>query len=182
MSELEDALRTTLADPPVAPAAAAAEPLADIRRRLRTRLRRRAGGGALAAAALAASATGVAVNRSHDTAVTPDPVPAAVRIAAQHAAHAPGSHATNRVQWVRTTRSSWLALEHWTGPVADAGEQVYVIKLRGQFPCHACTTPLSGATVGTRTLTIGIRNGDTIDGDTAVDLSRLGTVHTFTLR
>jgi hypothetical protein len=207
MSELEHALRDTLADPPVDPPALR-NPLHDIEDRLykRQQRRRRTSVAALAASAVAAfvvpisvyglPTTGVSTNSKSSSAgaeraaAAPSAVavPAAVRRAAENLAKEPGSRPDRQVEWVRTTVGRFEAMQGDINHNVPRGRQIYVVQLRGKFVCETCSHPR-----GAKTPT-GIAEQVTLAVDPHLsysnfgltkrpyDLARLGVVHTFTLR
>ncbi len=210
MSELEHALREALADPPV-DAASAGDGLADIEHRLRRRQRRRRTGlASLAAAAVVAAVVPVAVQNwpssqsaKSDSAAAvgarapsaaggdaapqassgAQSVPAAVRRATDDALQDRGAHPRGAGQWVETTVSKWWPPDGDSTATADS--KIYVIQLRGHFVCTRCRglTHVKGNVELVALSVDPKRNygGISVRAQPA-DLSKLGTVHTFTLR
>jgi hypothetical protein len=115
-------------------------------------------------------------------------VPAAVREAATTLAGAPGSHPTRTVSWVRTTAVKWDRLADNVG-VGESNIAVYVIELRGHFTCYGCSYPAGErAPSGIAQVTVvpvrpsqHYRTGFG-PSPRPYDLTKLGDVHTFTLR
>jgi hypothetical protein len=142
----------------------------------------------------------VSTSPSTSAAVAEVPPPAAVlararAISAGLAGNQPGNR--NRVEgpieWVRTTRA---AASRVTGlqTAGGAADQVYVMQVHGSFCCHPVPIPAPGQPTQDGTYraffevlpTSGLRPGELSgpggsSGDQGLDLTRLGTVHTFPL-
>jgi hypothetical protein len=118
--------------------------------------------------------------------------PAAVRAAAQSAADAPGATVSGPVRWVQTRLSRIWALEPPNRGIKPADRAVYVIALTGRFRCTDCNLPAgpghySPPTVTSERIIVPVtpRAGDrspTAAQGESYDLTKLGDVHTFTLR
>jgi hypothetical protein len=94
---------------------------------------------------------------------------------------APGYTVTGEAEWVQTTRRSYERAARYRS--AEADEPLYVVQLRGRFTCAACTRPSgapaqTGSAVGSAFPVDG-RGGSSGSIGRPLDLSRLGTVHTF---
>lgn len=206
MSELEHALRAALADPPVESPTGVREPLWDIEERIhqRRRKQRRRTVAALACAAVAAIVVPLSVYGSPGSPVSNTDskaasgaangnggggvaaVPAVVRKAAENLAKAPGSHADRTVEWVRTTVGRFEAMQGDTNNV-PRNRQIYVVQIRGNFVCHACSYLGSRPPTGrAEQVTLAVNPHVSYDNfgltQKPYDLSKLGAVHTFTLR
>jgi len=87
------------------------------------------------------------------------------------------------VEWVLTTTHKWAAARLITGPL-PADVPIYVVQIRGSFVCRACKSPVTikgTVMVLDLPLTPNRQIGEGFSmGYTAYDLSRAGTVHTFT--
>jgi hypothetical protein len=194
-------------EPPADPVALLAGRL----RLRRTRRRLAAGGAAAAVAAVLTGAVllapgprdaalpAVSPSPSTSAAVADLPPPAAVlararAISAGIADDQPGNQ--NRVEgpieWVRTTRA---AAARVTGLQTGGGaaDQVYVMQVHGSFCCHPVPMPAHGRptqdgsyrvffeVLPTAGLGPGELSGPGGMGNQGLDLTRLGTVHTFPL-
>ncbi|HEY3034208.1 MAG TPA: hypothetical protein VGJ54_06070 [Streptosporangiaceae bacterium] len=190
MTRLEDAVRDTLHNPPVA-AAVPADPLRVLQGRLRRRRRARAmlGVGVTAVAVFATLGVGALVRPGSDRAgpAASSQPPAAVVAAARGLLGRvePGYTVTGPAEWVRTTRAAYQRLVGFGG---GPNQEVYVVQVHGRFTCAACTRqPGAKAPTGSAVTTdapVDGRNGlDFADWGIGppVDLSRLGPVHTFRL-
>lgn len=93
----------------------------------------------------------------------------------------PGYTVVGPAEWVYTTRRAYERLDGDRLPSPD--EQLYVVQVRGQFTCAACSRPY-GAAVQTGS---AVGSGFPVHGSGGtsgrigppLDLSKLGTVHTF---
>jgi hypothetical protein len=93
----------------------------------------------------------------------------------------PGYTVAGPAEWVRTTRRAYERLDDDRVPNPD--QELYVVQVRGRFTCAACSRPY-GATVQTGS---AVGSGFPVHGSGGtsgrigppLDLSELGTVHTF---
>jgi hypothetical protein len=115
------------------------------------------------------------------------PQPAPPPLVASHTHHVLTGNTVLRldqpVEWVLTTTHKWAAAQGYgTGLPADV--PIYVVQIRGSFVCRACKSPVTikgTVMVLELPLTPNRQIGEGFSmGPTAYDLSRAGTVHTFT--
>ena len=118
---------------------------------------------------------------------TSAPQPAPPLLVASHTHHVLTVNTVLRldqpVEWVLTTTHKWAAARLTTGPL-PADVPIYIIQIRGSFVCRACKSPVTikgTVMVLDLPLTPNRQIGEGFSmGHTAYDLSRAGTVHTFT--
>ena len=119
-----------------------------------------------------------------DPAAAAQPRPPASVVAAVQAVLGvlePGYTVTGPAEWVRTTRRAYERVLGYREPLPD--EELYVVQVHGLFTCAACSRPYgvpaqTGSAVGSALPVDG--KGETTGGiGPPLDLSRLGTVHTF---
>lgn len=109
--------------------------------------------------------------------------PAVVVAAARELLRAvePGYSVTGPAEWVRTTRRAYERLAGYREP--DADEELYVVQVRGQFTCPACSRPYGARVQTGSAVSSGFpvhRQGETTGSiGPPLDLSQLGTVNTF---
>ncbi len=88
------------------------------------------------------------------------------------------------VEWVLTTTHKWAAAQGFANGLLPADVPIYVVQIRGSFVCRACKSPVTikgTVMVLELPLTPNRQIGEGFSmGPTAYDLSRAGTVHTFT--
>jgi hypothetical protein len=119
-----------------------------------------------------------------DPVTTAQPLPPAAVVAAARAllgAVEAGYTVTGPAEWVRTTRRAYERLAGYRGSGPD--EELYVVQLRGQFTCAACSRP-RGAKAPTGS---AVSSGFPVHGPgetsgsvgAPLHLNQLGTVHTF---
>jgi hypothetical protein len=88
------------------------------------------------------------------------------------------------VEWVKTTSHKWAAAQGINAGPLPADVDIYIVQIRGSFVCGACKSPVTikGSVM---VLELPLKPNQQIGegfamGNTAYDLSRAGTVHTFT--
>ncbi len=200
MTGIEDALRDTLNDPPVE-VAPPADPVARLDGLLRRRARRRlaASGTVLAVVAVLATTTvyahrpdpaGRPVTGGQPTADVPPPaaVLSRAREIAASAASSGRSRLDDPVEWVATTRGAATRVSGLRTD-GDPADRVYVIQLHGYFCCIPMPSkPAPGQVPSYRVfweiLPAAGLGPDVIAGPgglggDGLDLTRLGTRHTF---
>src|SRR6266496_218298 len=88
------------------------------------------------------------------------------------------------VEWVLTTTHKWAAAQGFANGLLPADVPIYVVQIRGSFVCRACKSPVTikgTVMVLELPLTPNRQIGEGFSmGPIAYDLSRAGTVHTFT--
>jgi hypothetical protein len=192
MIRLEDALRDALRNPPVQ-APVPADPLSLLERRLR-RLRRARillAAGTTVFATLVVVGVVALVGPSSDrtapattatpTITQPAPPRAVVDAARSMLAGMIEPTVSGPAEWVRTTHAAYRGLISARDSVPDF--EVYVVQIRGRFVCGACSRPVGASAPQGSAIQWSVRVGGGGPTDTGVgapvDLSRLGTVHTF---
>ena len=143
-----------------------------------------AGAGAVAVAAVLVLTTLAPRWQRADPAAAAQPRPPASVVAATQALLGvlePGYTVTGPAEWVRTTRRAYERVLGYREPLPD--EELYVVQVHGLFTCAACSRPYgvpaqTGSAAGSALPVDG--EGETTGGiGPPLDLSRLGTVHTF---
>lgn len=191
MIQLEDALRQTLANPPV-DAAESADPMADIRRRIARRRRRIVG---TVTAAVLAVVAGITVplslpstdDRPAHAPAEPKPPTSVVTVAEQMAVESRKGPPT-QVRWVRTTADEVPRIPR----IDQRGlDDIYLIEVSGQFAlprrCPSFAHPYQCESLYPVQLTVIPVDGPAADAGNALrmkpyDLAQFGDVQSFTLR
>jgi hypothetical protein len=146
-----------------------------------------AGSGAASAggSAVAGSATGSAGAAQQSRPAPAPPPPPAIVLAQARRSAAPPNLVDAPVEWVRTTLGATWGPGRFPGG-DDPARPVYLIQMHGRFCCHpgpAGADPTSTSVYEILPVHGGPRDGLGGGGsiDHPLDLSRLGTVHNFTL-
>ena len=116
------------------------------------------------------------------------PQPAPPPLVASHTHYALTGNTVLRldqpVEWVLTTTHKWAAAQGFANGLLPADVPIYVVQIRGSFVCRACKSPVTikgTVMVLELPLTPNRQIGEGFSmGPIAYDLSRAGTVHTFT--